>query len=130
MSWQPYSKGQCLSDIVPRSEGVAVTANTLDAGSPLSGGWGHVAQKTLRSTPTSRHENAAKRGFAAVCWRQLNDGATRLLLFACLRCRSHPDRRVAAGYRVEAAFSGVRRRVFGATWPHPPGGAEFPRGMA
>jgi len=48
------------------------------------------------------------------------DGMIWLPLFACLRRSSYPDRRAAKAYRVEAHFSGLRRRVFGVKWSDPP----------
>jgi hypothetical protein len=66
------------------------------------------------------HEKCAKRAFAAVCRRKLSDGITWLPRFACLRPSSYPDRRATKEYRVEAHFSGLRRRVFGVKWSDPP----------
>jgi hypothetical protein len=85
------------------------------------GGSGRFAPETLRSRPLRSHEKCAERVVAAVCRRQLSDGTTPLPRFACLRPSLYPDRRVPEEYRVEAHFSGVRRRVFGGKWPDPPG---------
>jgi hypothetical protein len=85
-----------------------------------AGGSGRFAPQTLRSRPLRSHEKCAERVVAAVCRRQLSDGTTPLPRFACLRPSLYPDRRASEEYRVEAHFSGLRRRVCGVKWPDPP----------
>jgi len=78
-------------------------------------------KKTLGARRPDRAKKAAQQEFAAVCWCQLGDGITAMPLFACLRCRSHPDHCAAVRYRVEAAFfrraeGGFRREMAWFAW--------------